>query len=216
MPREVWDNWTPERRLESAAARIDKIIDRAAAACRLHETNRIVAYGNPIEFKTGWQAEGHRETRHHLFMAELTLLCPIWDAPREHRNSLPTVAALIDQPDVFELIESGFNANSRAESMRGVRIGLDAISQIADSPEMKSIVAHRNAHIAHSLSEEAKDYDIKVKYGDESIVLEKTLPTIDIVNLAVRRSGFAWDSATNNGRKIAEAFWNNIRMEGNH
>jgi AbiU2 len=103
-------NWpmslSVEERVSLAKDKINKIIDHVCLCIALNESNAILNYSKSISGQIGSSHAAHTfallQNSQHRY--ELMRLCALWDAPGRNRESIPTVAALIDDQDVISAL----------------------------------------------------------------------------------------------------------------
>ena len=84
---------------------------------------------------------------------------------------------------------------------------------VATSPELRSLRAFRDAHIAHNLDLPEPHIDEvalparRVVCGDEAKVLEQTVSIADALQLGINGSSFDWEGSRAIARKNAAALW---------
>ncbi|MCJ2031257.1 hypothetical protein MKK50_17975 [Methylobacterium sp. J-043] len=105
MPR-FPDNLTNERRIEIAQQRADRFIDHVRDLASVHEANKIVVYSKALSSQVpqSHAASAFNQMQRSMLMFELVRLCAMWDPCREDRESAPTIADLIDKPEIIRKI----------------------------------------------------------------------------------------------------------------
>lgn len=77
--------------------------------------------------------------------------------------------------------------------------------------ELKRMMNVRNKHLAHSLElsrREKKHGPVSpMRYGDESWVLEQTVPIVQKFHCPIKRTNYAFDPSHNAFRNQAEDLW---------
>lgn len=93
-------------RLALARKRTSKLIDHLCALFTMHEANAIVVYSpvlaKQIPRSRAASAFNQLQTSLHLF--EFVRLCALWDSPGDDRESIPTILALINKPEILRQI----------------------------------------------------------------------------------------------------------------
>src|SRR5262249_4621749 len=89
--------------------------------------------------------------------------------------------------------------------------------EILTSPSLASVRNLRDKHLAHSLSEtwlERKIGDVApMKYGDERILLNASLPIMEAFHLWVNGTSFSFEESRQIDRSHAEALWKGCKFE---
>jgi len=118
-----------EQRLSKAENKVEAMLDTAIDLVHLHASNRIICYSDQISRQIPRSDAGvtFRIISKALLQRELSGVCTFWDDCGQHRNSIPTVMALMDSDDVRELVRE-----------RKLRIGTSGrqLSAEDDYPEL--------------------------------------------------------------------------------
>jgi hypothetical protein len=187
----------------------------------------------------------------HLF--EVLRVCALWDAPREDRESIPTILSLIAAPAVEELcvnevynhfaslaaprdltpsndpnieeIKAQWWVGHRVEwAKKEARKTRDRLllarrlaTELQRSPELHAIMNFRHSYIAHNLEipepgpeqASAAGEVLRVRYGDETKLLESTVGIAEALHLGLNGSSFDWDGAREIARANTASLWKN-------
>ena len=76
---------------------------------------------------------------------------------------------------------------------------------------LQSIRNRRDQFIAHNLSQPATPTvaDVKpMKYGDDTLLIDLSIPIVNALNLALNNSAYAWEMAKDQTKALAGALWN--------
>lgn len=95
-----------ERRIEIAQQRANRLIDHVRDLASVHEANKIVVYSKTLSSQVprSHAASAFNQMQRSMLMFELVRLCAMWDPCREDRESAPTIADLIDKPEIIQKI----------------------------------------------------------------------------------------------------------------
>ncbi|WP_404400633.1 hypothetical protein [Pelagibacterium halotolerans] len=95
----------------------------------LHANNQLLQYTKTInsQIPQSYAGNAYRVFTIELMRGEVLRLCSLWDKPGEHRNSLPTIARLVDCQHVRDMIQKRAVDNR----LRGRSISADH-----DDPEL--------------------------------------------------------------------------------
>jgi hypothetical protein len=163
----------------------------------------------------------------HFF--EIVRLCALWDSPREHRESVPTILRLIDNGAVREELEASIRAHwairpewdqefGRERAAQDIEL-LDQIvkraNSVVDSDKLKSVRNMRDGSLAHSLSASRLDNKEPVapmKYGDERWLFEESIEVVDGLHIAINGTGFRWEDARKIAERNASMLWNGCQF----
>src|SRR5688500_6134432 len=89
--------------VDIAQERLEKIAETLGSLIHLHENNRIIVYSKQLSDQIPRSLAFHafHLFQHTMIRGEALKLCTLWDPAQKDRNSLPTIAALIDDADVL-------------------------------------------------------------------------------------------------------------------
>ncbi|ANY77770.1 hypothetical protein BB934_05575 [Microvirga ossetica] len=122
---------------------------------------------------------------------EISHVCRLWDKPELSGFGLPSIAALLESPEVFEVIAKiaeGKTPESpeNPAKIERLRTAIEAINEAENSEEIQRVRNHRNKFIAHPV----------VKTREErrrSYEIARTDDTEFLINTAIRAaSTLAW------------------------
>lgn len=93
-------------RLALARTRTGKLIDHLCALFTMHEANAIVVYSPTLarQIPRSHAASAFNQLQTSLHLFEFVRLCALWDSCRDDRESIPTILALIDKPDILRQV----------------------------------------------------------------------------------------------------------------
>jgi hypothetical protein len=216
-------------RIELARAKMPSIVDQVTALLALHEANRIITYSDTLSKQVPRSRAAHAFNlfQRSSFAFELVRLCALWDKADQNRDSIPTIAALVDDPDVLSALGNdirgawpddwSFGNSQAAKLTRGLRRGVSLVPAICGSARFKNLVNHRDKNIAHALSQshaEAKGTVFQQpKYGYERKLLNVSISLVDRFYLGISNTSFAFDGSREIARGNAKALWSNCRFD---
>jgi hypothetical protein len=92
-----------------------------------------------------------------------------------------------------------------------LRNAIASTREILASQRYASMMNLRDKHLAHSLSETRREQKVgpltPMKYGDETAVLNETLPIVEALYKRVCGAGFSFEDSRDIHRKNAKALW---------
>lgn len=105
MPR-FPDTLSNECRLARAKTRVDKLVDHISTLFVMHEANAIVIYSQQLakQIPTSYAAHAFNQFQRSMHLFEIVRLAALWDPPREDRESIPTIIALFNTPELIDQI----------------------------------------------------------------------------------------------------------------
>lgn len=220
---------TPTERLDVARSKMSGIADGVTTLIALEEANQIIVYSPTLssQIPRSRAAHGFNLFQQSSFAFQLVRTCALWDRASENRLSLPTIAALVDHDDVYDLMaarirsdwpdDHAFGEQQRIRIMRGVRRAVPLVKAIERSPRLKSLVNHRDKNLAHSLSasfaEGRGDVIPQPKYGFERKLLRVSISLADRLYLGVSNTSYSWEGSRAIARGNARALWDSCRFE---
>lgn len=94
---------TTAERIESAKAKMKRVVDHFCALLEIHENNAIVLYSPTLssQIPNSHAANAFNVFQRGLHQLEIIRLCALWDTPDPDKECIPTVIELIDHPDVL-------------------------------------------------------------------------------------------------------------------
>ena len=107
MTKKVWfKDWVEsldtENRTKIAKDKSKKLVGHLQHVIALHESNKILVYSDVIskQIKRSYAANTFKLLIDSQLKYEILKLTSLWDSPEKNRESIPTVAALIDNDEV--------------------------------------------------------------------------------------------------------------------
>ena len=195
------ENLTAVERTDRAAQAIEQMVDNMIALLQVHASNQLIFFTDTLskQVPRSKAAHAYLSFSYTMLKSELASICTFWDSASSDRNSLPTVSKLVDDADVqaeirrrlYELqknnttfsgdaeflkaLEDAAEADAKRYADNAVRSAATAIretARVAGSDLYKAVLDFRNIHIAHSLTEAARQAPaLAAKYGDEQKLL---------------------------------------------
>jgi hypothetical protein len=100
------ENLTARERLDAAKALTRKVVGHATHLLALHESNRQLVFSDVVakQVTRSHAANTFNLLRDSQFRYEVIRLCALWDPPSPERESISTIAALVNAPTVIELV----------------------------------------------------------------------------------------------------------------
>ncbi|MDW3224364.1 MAG: hypothetical protein R8G34_16040 [Paracoccaceae bacterium] len=101
---ETIGDWPVEQRIDRAKDLTNKLTYRIQDVIQIHAANEIVLYSSELSKQIPKSLATHAFNvfRDSQFKFEIIRLVALWDKPGDNIVSIPTVIALIDDPDVIE------------------------------------------------------------------------------------------------------------------
>lgn len=129
-----------------------------------------------------------------------------------------------DDPTILEIEEDLIKAsNKQFGDQQAANAEVELKKAIADArsilatPQLAAIMNLRDKHLAHSLSEtrrEQKHGPIEpVKFGDETVLLQNSIPIVEHLYCWVNGKSFSIDNSQSIDKKNAEALWYGCKFE---
>jgi HEPN superfamily AbiU2-like protein len=123
-----------------------------------------------------------------------------------------------DDPETRALVEKSLKqinvdfGNQQATKAKTQLLGaIDAARKILESAQLATVMNLRHKHLAHSLAStrlEVRQGPVDpMKYGDETAILEASIPIIEHLFCWVAGKGFAIEDSRKIDRKNAQALW---------
>jgi hypothetical protein len=219
---------TLSERIEAARAKTAKVVDHLSYLIKLHENNVLIL--SPLlrsQIPTSHAANAFIVFQHGVFQFEIVRLCALWDGIDLDKENVPTIIKMINQSDVVDALVEEFSSSwpgpldkkFRAQQAKKARCGLrQAIGdarEIESSKSLKSIMNLRHKHLAHSLTQTRDEKAGPIppmKYWDQRVILNKTLPIVQALHLWINGADFSFNKSRKIDRKNAKALWEGCKF----
>jgi hypothetical protein len=221
---------TIQERINQARAKTKALTYHLDEIIRIHENNAYVVYTKTISGQIGRSHAAHAFTtlQNTLLNYELVALCRLWDSSDPAKESILTIADLVEDNNVIAELARVERSNwpdpydarrgeDRAKRLdKNLRDVLATINKIASSSTFYSLVNMRDKRLAHSLEITRREKNqgpiSPLKYGDETKILDQTIPVIDTLYQCINGTHFAFDDARNYSKQTSAAFWKGITV----
>ncbi len=133
-----------------AAARIERLVDNFCHCIALNEANKIVVYSNVLsqQIPPSYAAHAFNVLQGSLHRFEILRLCTLWDTAAADRESIPSVVALIDSPEVLAAILVSRKNDRRGNANFRVPEGLEDAEVLDLNNRAKRIELRFSARLA--------------------------------------------------------------------
>ncbi len=227
---EIKDLPRPER-ITLAKAKMTKLIDHFLYVIELHANNSFVVFSPVLasQIPRSYAANAFKVFQRSMYQIEIVRLCAIWDGIDLDKENIPTVVALIDDGQIIEMLAEETRsqhqdrrdqqfADERASMARtGLRRAIADTREVLGSERLASIVNTRDKHLAHSLEtthREKKGSVQPMKYGDETKLLNASIPILESLYCWVNGTSFSFENSQAIDQRNAEALWTGCKFVG--
>jgi AbiU2 len=102
----MFEHMTSAERIRAAKEKIERVVDHLLYLLALHANNAIIVYSDLLSSQIPYShaANAFEVFRAGLHQFEIVRLCAVWDQAEESKESIPTIAELIDHPDVIDAL----------------------------------------------------------------------------------------------------------------
>lgn len=197
MGKARFNSLSPSERLALAKARADKLVYHLVPLFLMHESNAVVIYSQKLseQIPRSYAAHAFNQFQRSMHLFELVRLCAMWDGPGDNRESIPTIIALFNEPELIEQLVADahafhvnemppdtVDAESASKWCKGDRkafadvvaatireklsFAVSKAEEILATPQLKALTDFRHTYIAHNL-------DILEPSGDAESSVEK-------------------------------------------
>jgi hypothetical protein len=180
--KDLFGKLDDSRRLVLAKARAGALVDHIVPLFLMHESNATVIYSQKLSKQIPLSRAAHafNQFQRSMHLFELVRLCAIWDAPRDDRESIPTIIALFNEPRLIDQLvaeahasyanemppdtvdaESGGKwwkddrkafADLVAKTIREkLSFAISKAQEVSITPQLKALRSFRDSYIAHNL-----------------------------------------------------------------
>jgi vacuolar-type H+-ATPase subunit I/STV1 len=236
----MFEHLTTAKRIRTAKATTDRVIDHLLYLLALHENNAIITYSGTLssQITLAHAAAAFNVFRRGLHQFEIVRLCALWDSPKVTKEdkkkkkipteeSIPTIIELIDLPEAIEALakeiqrqwpdsDDDKHAHEQAQRARDeLRKAIADVRKISKSPMLRSTMNVRHKHLAHSLTKTKleKKRVALMKYGHERKLLSKSLLIVEALHRSINRTGFTFSNSQKIARNNAEALWKHCTFD---
>ena len=118
--------------------------------------------------------------------------------------------------DAVKQSELAFAAEQAATARTELRRAIDNANAVLSSPRLASIMNLRDKHLAHSLERTRREKHgpiVPMKYGDESAVLELSVPIVEQLYCWVNGKSFSIEEACRIDEKNAASLWQDCKFD---
>jgi AbiU2 len=225
-------------RIEAAKAKTASVVDHLLYLVELHENNALVVYSPLLssQIPTSHAANAFNVFQRGLHQIEVVRLCALWDSIDLAKENVPTIIELIVRPDVVEAlaketashwdgqtsdadlerIDKEYGEQQAQKARTSLRRAIDDAHEIMGSARLQSIMNLRDKHLAHSLSQTRREQKVgpiaPMKYGDERVILDGTLPIVQELYCWINGCSFSFDDSREIDRRNAKALWEGCKF----
>jgi AbiU2 len=226
--REEIAKLTVPKRIEAAKAKTEKVVDHLRYLIKLHENNVLIL--SPLlrsQIPTSHAGNAFIVFQHGVFQFEIVRLCALWDGIDLDKENVPTIIAFINQSDVVDALveescspwpdphDKGYRAKIAQKARAGLHKAIRDARKIEGCKTLKSIMNLRHKHLAHSLTQTRDEKAGSIppmKYGDQRVILNKTLPIVQALHLWINGADFSFNKSRKIDRKNAKALWEGCKF----
>jgi len=232
-------------RLALAKARVDNLVNHIVPLFLMHESNAVVIYSQKLskQIPRSYAAHAFNQFQRSMHLFELVRLCAMWDVLRDDRESIPTIIALFNEPELIDqlvAVARAHDANevppetvdsesasrlwkedrkscadrAAATVREKLSFAVSKAEEIRATPQLKALKRFRNSYIAHNLGmPDGKGRVENVKYGDEAFILDATVAIADALHQGLKGTDFDWKGERDIARRNAQALWDHCTFE---
>lgn len=216
-----------DRRLEEARKKTDQLVSALCAHFQTHANNRIIFYSDTLagQIPRSYAAKSFKTFQYDLLHYELFRLCRFWDKIDFDGYSIPTVIALVDNPDVKRLVcddhfrlhklsGDNFALDAARKSRRWLNDAIRNSNTIEDSEILRHSrnFRHKLAHLLEQTNQEKDSPVAPPRFGDENVLLRKSQTVINQLHLSLNGAGFDWSGSRKMSKRNAEYLWNGVKI----
>ena len=249
MAKSRFSAYPTSKRLALAKVRTDKLVHHIVPLFLMHESNAVVIYSQKLsaQIPHSYAAHAFNQFQRSMHLFELARLCAMWDGPGNDRESVPTIIALFNEPELIDQLAAeahAFHANeippdtadrgSPSKWWKGDRqafadqvaatirdklsFAVSKAEEVLATPQLQALIAFRHSYIAHNLdmpdpSSDDEGSVEKLKYGDETFVLDATVSVADALHRGLNRTAFDWKGSRDMARRNAQALWDQCSFQ---
>ncbi|MCA3624563.1 MAG: hypothetical protein IOC52_10340 [Methylobacterium sp.] len=205
-------NLSADQRIDLAIKALLEIGNNLTRSLLTRETNFYLRESQLIKSQIQKSVAAH--TYNHLISItydyEVLKLCAILDNPSADRNSLPTVACLINDHSVIANL-STIDIHIKRKLLQSIKI----IEKICRNKKHQRVQNTLHQWIAHHLNDETKVNRLNpaLRYGDETFLLRASLVIVKNLEIYVRKTDFDWVHSMKLAKERTAAFWEGVTVK---
>lgn len=128
MPATFPNNLSDEERIQRAQTLTQKLVDHVVSLLASAENNAVVLYTDRLsgQIPRSFAANAFNELQRSMHFYFLVRLSAVWDKQSPDRESLPTLASLVDKPSIREhFAKTAYNYNANMAEPRDLNPSTD-------------------------------------------------------------------------------------------
>jgi hypothetical protein len=193
----------------------------------LNEANKIIFYSDKLsgQIPRSYAANAFNTFQYSSFSFEILRLCALWDNAAKNCESIPTVVALIDDPEVLRALgadisskwDEKFGELQKRKLVGRLKRSINRSKEIKASSLLTDLVNFRDKRLAHALdrtNRENKGHAAQVpKVGDEVKLLKASMTIVQNLYLGICNADFDLKHSQDIARKNAMALWGQCKFD---
>jgi AbiU2 len=221
MSAAVWETLATQKRIDEAKRVTARLVGHLQYVLAIHENHAIVLYSDILseQIPKSYATNAFNVFRQAMHQIEVVRICALWDPAHLDKESIPTVAELIDDPKVIDALANQARAqradefgNEQAERAASkLRSAIQEAQKFRKSDQVTSLRNIRDKQVAHNLTQTTAEKQpgeiAPMKHGDEGPVLETSISIVEAFNSWVNGVGLPFRESRAIHRKYAEALW---------
>ena len=102
----MFRKFSNQERIDLAKAKTKKVVDHLVYLIKLHANNSCVVYSPMLssQIPRSFAANAFNVFQRSMHQYEIVRLCALWDSPKIEKENIPTVAGLIDDDAIIEIL----------------------------------------------------------------------------------------------------------------
>jgi AbiU2 len=230
-------------RIELAKAKMPNLLGHFLYLLELHANNTHVVYSSLLsgQIPQSFAANAFNVFQRSMHQFEIVRLCALWDRAQAEKVNIPTVIELIGDDKIIDMLadearkpwvneatvlndadmkrsELEFADEQAAKARSELKEALAEAREILASPRLNSVMNMRDKHLAHSLERTKRETHgliAPMKYGDETAVLEQSVPIIERLYCWVSGASFSIGDTRRIDEENATSLWQACKFDPN-
>jgi hypothetical protein len=237
LTKSLFEALSASERLRLAKGRTERLVDQIVHLFLMHASNASIVYSQKLsaQIPRSHAAHAFNQFRRSMHLFEIIRLCALWDKASKDRESIPTIIKLFNKPELIDHIVDEARApyaneclpdtlkNELADQMAEttrckLNFFIRKAGEIQDSRQLNSMRCLRDRYIAHNLdvpypSSNDEASVEKLKYGDETYILDATVEISVALHQCLNRTGFQWEDSREIARRNARSLWDHCTFQ---
>ena len=221
---------------------MQRVLDHFLYLLELHANNSFAVFSPVLasQIPYFYAANAFKVFQRSMYQIEIVRLCALWDSVDLDKENIPTIVKLIDDDEIIEMlaeearshymsgaafgavdkerlasIDQEFANEQTSKARTELKQAIADTRAVVGSAQLASIMNIRDKHLAHSLAttrREKKGPVQSMKNGDETELLNASMPIIERLYCWVNGTSFSIENSQKIDQHNAEDLWTGCKF----